>query len=222
MIHLSSGQKPQDIDQAWVRLEKQENLTEAALKEELLRHEKLEQLANKFEIKSALKEGYLNEMIAILSNPSYWPIPSYWSNLQEVGASVEKHKAISANILARVEGFRELTAMSNQLQQERYWREEEIKNREKAIMERWEYLNKLLDVHKDKMEQCCTIMTYQRELETSASTILALQRELDTSEQSCNKMDAQEKLQKFQLQESQVHKFKVKLRYCSKYHLTSR
>jgi len=80
------------------------------LKEKLLRQEK-------FERKWVLRVGYLNEMIAVLSDPRYG------SNLQQVWASVKKHEAISADILGR---------------QERYWREQEIKDREKAIMERWD------------------------------------------------------------------------------------
>ena len=50
-------------------LEEQEYLAEVPVKEELLRQEKLEQLAYKFERKSVLREGYLNEMIAVLSDP---------------------------------------------------------------------------------------------------------------------------------------------------------
>ena len=45
------GQRSHDIDQAWVQFEKQEYLAELALKEDLLRQEKLEQLACKFERK---------------------------------------------------------------------------------------------------------------------------------------------------------------------------
>ena len=108
-----------------------------ALKEDLLRQEKLEQLACKVERKSLLREGYLNEMIAVLSNPRYG------SSLQQVGASVKKHKVISADILARQERFRNLKAKSSQLQQERYWREQEMRDMEKAIMERWDQLLQL-------------------------------------------------------------------------------
>ena len=54
-----------------------------------------------------------------------------------MGASVKKHEAISADILVRQERFRDLKAMSSLLQQERYWRVQEIRDREKAaIMER--------------------------------------------------------------------------------------
>jgi len=204
------GQRPHDIDQAWVMLEKQEYLAEVALKEELLRQEKLEQLAYKFERKSVLREGYLNEMIAVLSDPRYG------SNLQQVGASVKKHEAISADILARQERFRDLKAMSNQLQQERYWREQEVREREKTIMERWEQLLKLLGVHRDKLERYCTIITLQREIETLSVTIMALQQELDTTEPGSHLLDVQEKLQKFQLQESQVNAMAESIKKVSK------
>ena len=62
---IGAGQRPHDIEQAWQELEKQEYLREVALKEELLRQERLEQLAYKFERKSVLREGYLNEMIQV-------------------------------------------------------------------------------------------------------------------------------------------------------------
>lgn len=43
-----------------------------------------------------LREGYLKEMIQVLSDPRYG------SSLAQVDATVKKHEAISADILARV------------------------------------------------------------------------------------------------------------------------
>lgn len=43
-----------------------------------------------------MREGYLKEMIQVLSDPRYG------SNLSQVEATVKKHEAISADILARV------------------------------------------------------------------------------------------------------------------------
>merc|ERR550532_1304331 len=195
----AEGEKPHDIEQAWVRLEKEEYLAEVALKEELLRQEKLEQLAYKFERKSVLREGYLNEMIAVLSDPRYG------SNLQQVSASVKKHEAISADILARSDRFSDLKGMSNQLEQENYWRTREIKDREVEIMTRWQELLSLLEVHKDKLERYCTLISLQRDIETLAAPIRSLQQELESTEPGIHLLDVQEKLQKFQLQESQVN-----------------
>ena len=58
-----------------------------------------------------------------------------------------KEEAISADIFAMYERFRDLKAMSSQLQQERYWRRMEM-DREKAIMQRWDSLQQLLRLSK--------------------------------------------------------------------------
>ena len=46
-----------------------------------------------------------------------------------MSASVKKHEAISADILARSDRFSDLKGMSGQLETERYWRAKEIKQR---------------------------------------------------------------------------------------------
>ena len=84
------GQRPHDIEQSWKELEREEYGKEMAIKEELLRQEKLEQLAYKFERKSVLREGYLNEMIQVLSDPRYG------SNLNQVGASSRSSSTMMA------------------------------------------------------------------------------------------------------------------------------
>ena len=62
----------------------------------------------------------------------------------------------------------------------------------------------LLGVHKNKLERYCTIITLQREIDTLSVTIMALQQELDNSKSGSHLLNVKEKLQKFQLQESQV------------------
>ena len=72
-------------------------------------------------------------------------------------------------------------------------------------MERWDQLLELLGVHKDKLERYCTIITLQREIGTLSITTIALLQKLNTSEPGSHLLDVQEKLRKFQMQESQVH-----------------
>ena len=99
----------------------------------------------------------------------------------------------------------DLQAMSSELQQERYCRVEEIRDREKAIIERWEQVLELLGGHRDKLERYCTIITLQREIGTLSITTIALLQKLNTSEPGSHLLDVQEKLQKFQLLETLVH-----------------
>lgn len=86
----------QELQRAWEGLETAEHRREVALRQELLRQEKLEQLHYKFVRKSVLREGYVKEMIQVLSDPRYG------NNMAQVDATVKKHEAISADILARV------------------------------------------------------------------------------------------------------------------------
>ena len=61
------GQRLGDVEQAWKTLDREEHLQETALKTEMMRLEKLEQLAAKFHQKVGLRNSYLDEMIQVLS-----------------------------------------------------------------------------------------------------------------------------------------------------------
>lgn len=114
------GQLVNDIEKAWQGLENAEHNRETALRDELLRQEKLELLNYKFEKKSVLRETYLKEMIQVLSDPRYG------SNLQQVDATVKKHEAISADILARVERYNAFSAMAQKLEDGNYHGKERV------------------------------------------------------------------------------------------------
>jgi len=63
-----------------------------------LRLTALEELAQRFERKSELREGYLRDMIGVLSDPRY-------GNAGNVEATLKKHEAICADVMARVSIF---------------------------------------------------------------------------------------------------------------------
>lgn len=56
-----------DINRAWSSLEKAEHERELALKEELIRQEKLEQLAARFDRKAGMRETWLAENQRLVS-----------------------------------------------------------------------------------------------------------------------------------------------------------
>lgn len=55
------------VHQAWERLEKAEHERELALRTELIRQEKLEQLARRFDRKAAMRETWLSENQRLVS-----------------------------------------------------------------------------------------------------------------------------------------------------------
>lgn len=159
------GQLINDIEKAWQKLENAEHHREVALREELLRQEKLEQLNYKFEKKSVLREGYLKEMIQVLSDPRYG------ASFSQVDATVKKHEAISADILARVERFNDLTAMALELEKENYHGKNRVNKRETEVLEKWRKLLELLENHKNNLGQMSNLMNLLREIDATLSAI---------------------------------------------------
>lgn len=192
------GQLVKDIEKAWQLLENSEHSREVALRNELLRQEKLEQLNYKFEKKSVLRENYLKEMIQVLSDPRYG------ANLRQVDATVKKHEAISADILARVERFNDLTEMCNELQKENYHGKERVKNREQEVLTKWKELLELLEHHKNNLNQMSSLMNLLREIDTTIETIKTLQVQLSSEDVGPHLLGVEELLQAHSLQELQV------------------
>ncbi|XP_033210984.1 spectrin beta chain, non-erythrocytic 1 isoform X3 [Belonocnema kinseyi] len=192
------GQLVNDIERNWVELERSEHRREVALRTELLRHERLEQLNYKFERKSVLREGYLKEMIQVLSDPRYG------SNLAQVDATVKKHEAISADILAREERFHDLTNMSDELVRENYHGLERVRAREQEVLQRWKELLALLDHHKANLAALCALMSLMREIDTTLATILELQLNFQSMDVGPHLLGVEDLLQKHSLQELQV------------------
>ncbi|XP_037904390.1 spectrin beta chain, non-erythrocytic 1 isoform X3 [Hermetia illucens] len=190
------GKLVNDIEKAWQGLENAEHNREVALREELLRQEKLEQLNYKFEKKSVLREGYLKEMIQVLSDPRY---------LRQVDATVKKHEAISADILARVERFNDLTAMANELERENYHGKERVKRREEEVLEKWRKLLELLENHKNNLSLMSAMMNLLREIDTTLETIKDLQMQFASEDCGPHLLGVEELLQAHSLQELQVN-----------------
>lgn len=198
LFNPADGKLVQDIERAWEVLEKAEHSREVALRNELLRQQRLEQLNYKFERKSVLREGYLKEMIQVLSDAKYG------SNLSQVDATVKKHEAISADIMAREERVHDLTHMCSELVKERYRNAERVKAREAEIMKQWKRLIELLQKHKINLDRMVTVLAILREIETTQATIQQLKIDLSSTDIGIHLMAVEELLQKHALQELQV------------------
>lgn len=192
------GQLIHDLERSWQELEGAEHRREVALRQELLRQERLEQLNYKFERKSVLREGYLKEMIQVLSDPRYG------SNLAQVDATVKKHEAISADIMAREERFHDLTNMSQELAAEKYHGWERVTKREGEVMQRWRELIQLLDKHRINLTTLCTLMSMLREIDTIMGTIKDLELNFRSGDVGGHLLGVEDLLQKHSLMELQV------------------
>ncbi|KAK9716990.1 Variant SH3 domain [Popillia japonica] len=192
------GKLIQDIERAWESLERAEHSREVALRDELRRQERLEQLNYKFERKSILRSNYLKDMIQVLSDPRYG------SNLAQVDATLKKHEAVSADILAREERFQDLSQMCDELLKENYRNSERVKARESEILEKWHYLLSLLEKHKFNLNRMGNIMTLLREIDTTLHGIVQLATALGSVDTGNHLYAVEDLLQKHALQQLQV------------------
>lgn len=100
--------------------------------------------------------------------------PRYGASFSQVDATVKKHEAISADILARVERFNDLTAMALELEKENYHGKERVKKRESEVLEKWRKLLELLENHKKNLNQMSNIMSLLREIDATLISVYDL------------------------------------------------
>ncbi|XP_042895897.1 spectrin beta chain [Parasteatoda tepidariorum] len=103
-----------DINRAWERLEKAEHERELALREELIRQEKLEQLAARFDRKAGMREAWLSENQRLVSQDNFG------FDLASVEAAAKKHEAIETDIYAYEERVQAVVAVAQELETENY------------------------------------------------------------------------------------------------------
>lgn len=192
------GQRLADIDQAWKILEKEEHLLETTLKQELMRQEKLEQLAAKFNQKIALRNSYLDEMIQVLSDPRYG------ANLSNVEASLKKHQAISADILSREDRFKEIESKMQYLEKENYHSKAAVRSAGDNVLTKWAELLELLNHHQVKLKTDNEMLSLLRDVDSVQASVKHLQESFN-SEKFQKVVNIDESMQKLNLLESEIN-----------------
>jgi spectrin beta len=169
-----------------------------ALKMEILRQQKLEQLAAQFHQKIGLRNGYLDEMILVLSDSRYG------SNLSNVEASLKKHQAISADILSRENRFKDIEKKMEYFEEENYHAKAAIRKLGNDVLVKWEHLLELLNKHQQKLELDAEMLAHLRDLETVHASVLNKQDSLD-SEEFQKAANIEQSMQKLNLYESETN-----------------
>nr|KAF6448986.1 spectrin beta, non-erythrocytic 1 [Rousettus aegyptiacus] len=141
------GKLISDINKAWERLEKAEHERELALRNELIRQEKLEQLARRFDRKAAMRETWLSENQRLVSQ-----VDNFGFDLPAVEAATKKHEAIETDIAAYEERVQAVVAVARELEAENYHDIKRITARKDNVIRLWEYLLELLRARRQRLE----------------------------------------------------------------------
>ncbi|CAN9510001.1 unnamed protein product [Ophioblennius macclurei] len=140
------GKLISDINKAWERLEKAEHERELALRTELIRQEKLEQLARRFDRKAAMRETWLSENQRLVSQDNFG------FDLQAVEAATKKHEAIETDIAAYEERVQAVVSVAKELEVEHYHDIKRVVARKENVLRLWEYLLELLKARRLRLE----------------------------------------------------------------------
>uniref|UniRef100_A0A8C8A744 Spectrin beta chain n=1 Tax=Oryzias sinensis TaxID=183150 RepID=A0A8C8A744_9TELE len=139
------GKLISDINKAWERLEKAEHERELALRNELIRQEKLEMLAARFDRKAAMRETWLSENQRLVSQDNFG------TDLGAVEAATRKHEAIETDINAYLERVVAVEDVAKELEAEGYHDVRRILARRDNVLRLWEYLKELLAARRERL-----------------------------------------------------------------------
>uniref|UniRef100_A0A8C6YEN6 Calponin-homology (CH) domain-containing protein n=1 Tax=Naja naja TaxID=35670 RepID=A0A8C6YEN6_NAJNA len=152
------GKSISDINKAWTQLEKAEHEREVALRAELIRQEKLELLAQRFDHKAVMRETWLNENQRLVSQDNFG------CDLPAVEAAMKKHEAIEADISSYQERIQVVLELAQEVESEGYYDSRRIIAQKDNILRQWGLLTELVSARRTRLEQNVTLQKIFQEM----------------------------------------------------------
>ncbi|KAJ8687026.1 hypothetical protein QAD02_022820, partial [Eretmocerus hayati] len=193
------GKMISDINKAWERLEKAEHERELALREELIRQEKLDQLAARFNRKASMRETWLSENQRLVSQDNFG------FDLAAVEAAAKKHEAIETDIFAYEERVQAVMAVSQELEAENYHDIERINARKDNVLRLWNYLLELLRARRSRLELSLQLQQNFQEMLYILDSMEEIKQRLLTDDYGKHLMGVEDLLQKHSLVEADIN-----------------
>ncbi|NXD87920.1 SPTB1 protein, partial [Halcyon senegalensis] len=214
------GRLVSDINRAWEQLEKAEHERELALRNELIRQEKLEQLARRFDRKAAMREAWLSEnqrLVAQVRPGTATPgtgtprrsltagfvlgQDNFGQDLAAVEAAKKKHEAIETDTAAYKERVQAIEAVAKELELEGYHDIQRINGRKDNILRLWEQLLELLAARRQRLEMNLALQHLFQEMLHSIDWMDEVKVQLASPESGKHLLEAEELLQTHRLLE---------------------
>ncbi|NXJ96213.1 SPTN5 protein, partial [Corythaixoides concolor] len=204
------GKMLQDVEKHWIILEKAEHNRGKALQKEMLRLERLEQLAQRFLKKAALRESYLEDMKKVIGKQDFWP-----ESADRMEAASKKLEAIVADVLPRKERFTALNEMATVISQENYHGKDQIVKKQTSISKQWQDLLDQLQRRQQSLGTMQEILGLLRDIDAIMEELKELQ--VLVNSQDCGKqlLEVVDLLQKHNLVDSQISSYDDRLNLIS-------
>lgn len=193
------GRLISDVNRAWEQLEKAEHERELALREELIRQEKLEQLAARFDQKAGMRETWLSENQRLVAQDNFG------MELPAVEAAAKKHEAIETDILAYEERVQAVVAVAQELEAENYHDMDRVNARKDNVLRLWNYLLELLRNRRARLETSIGLQQTFQEMLYIDDSMDELRQRLLTDDYGKHLMGVEDLLQKHSLVEADIN-----------------
>ncbi|XP_051513041.1 spectrin beta chain, non-erythrocytic 4-like isoform X1 [Myxocyprinus asiaticus] len=192
------GKLISDINKAWERLEKAEHERGVALRKELIRQEKLELLAQRFDHKTNMRQAWLNENQRLVSQDNF----GY--DLPAVEAAMKKHEAIEADILSYEERITVVVELACEMESEGYYDIRRISARKENILGQWSLLKELVVGRKARLEKNLALQKTFQEMVYMIDWMEEMQVKLLSKDYGKHLLEVEDMLQKQSLQEADI------------------
>ncbi|XP_044294176.1 spectrin beta chain, erythrocytic isoform X1 [Varanus komodoensis] len=194
----NEGKLVSDINRAWEKLEKAEHERELALRNELIRQEKLEQLARRFDRKAAMRETWLSENQRLVAQDNFG------NDLPAVEAAMKKHEAIETDTAAYKERVQAIKEVAKELEKENYHDIKRINARKDNILRLWKYLLELLRARRQRLETNLTLQQLFQNMLYSIDWIDEMKVKMSSPELGKHLLEVDDLLQKHKLMEADM------------------
>uniref|UniRef100_A0A8B9QN40 Spectrin beta chain n=1 Tax=Apteryx owenii TaxID=8824 RepID=A0A8B9QN40_APTOW len=194
----SEGKSISDINKAWTCLEKAEHEREVSLRNELIRQEKLELLAQRFDHKAAMRETWLNENQRLVSQDNF----GY--DLPAVEAAMKKHEAIEADISSYQERIQVVVELALEMESEGYYDTKRISAQKDNILRQWGLLTELVRARRARLEQNLALQKIFQEMVYMIDWMEEMQVLLVSKDFGKHLLEVEDLLQKHGLLEADI------------------
>ncbi|XP_023817835.1 spectrin beta chain, non-erythrocytic 4 isoform X2 [Oryzias latipes] len=192
------GKLISDINKAWERLEKAEHERGVALRKELIRQEKLELLAQRFDHKTTMRQAWLNENQRLVSQDNF----GY--DLPAVEAAMKKHEAIEADIASYEERIGVVVELAAEMEVEGYYDIRRILARKENILGQWSLLKELVAGRRARLEQNLALQKTFQDMVYMIDWMEDAQAQLLSKDFGKHLLEVDDLLQKHSLQEADI------------------
>ncbi|XP_055497034.1 spectrin beta chain, non-erythrocytic 5 [Leucoraja erinacea] len=193
------GKALSDIERHWSSLEKSESSREKALQQEMLRLERLEQLVQRFQKKAMLRESYLSHMTSVLDQQNVNA-----ESMQEAEAVNKRLEAITTDVFAMEQRFKDLIEMGQVIERENYHGRAAIMKKQQDVETCWQNLLQKLNKYRESLKNVSAALSLMQDIDTIYQELIALQSVVSSDDYGKHLFDVVDMAQKHNLVVSQI------------------